>query len=187
MVSVAVVAPEMVDPVPVAPLLSWVVPLNHWYVTVDTLVTPTVKLTEPVAQPLKLTGWLPAEIVGAELTAIAAFARPSVVGTLSTTALTLALPVPALPLKVAVAVPLACTDVCAPDNEPFTALKVNGRPISLVKLAVETALFAELVKKLAVTPVVLLPPWHSVALPTVVRNKSRGDVTSDPLPTEVLR
>src|SRR5436190_1609756 len=83
----------------------------------------TDKLTVPEGQPLRLDGWL--ATVGVLPTVKDALATASVLGRLSTTALTLLAPVPALPLKVTVALPLDCMDDCAPDREPLDTLKLT--------------------------------------------------------------
>ena len=147
------------------------------------LVAVTVKLAVLPRQSSWLAGWLPLAIVGAALTITVALAVASVLGTLSTTGSTLLLPAASLPVKVTVAVPVDWMLVCAPESVPFTTEKLMGSPISCVKLPVETAVFKELVKKLAVATLVLAPSQRALLLTLVVKS-SLGVVINVPVPEE---
>ncbi len=120
MLSVAALAPLMVDPVPVLPLTMAVVPLYHWYVIVPVPLAETVKLAVPPGHSARLAGCPMGVKTAPVLTVMAACAVASLLATLSTTAVTVLLPARTLAVKVAVAVPVDCMVVCAPDIVPLT-------------------------------------------------------------------
>ena len=138
-----------------------------------------VKVAVPPTQDVKLDGLV---TVGKVLTVMVALATRSLIGTLSTSVFTKALPPVPFEVNVAVAVPDACiVNCCALRVPKVVGPQVTGKLINVARFANGINVPAELLRKLVVTVVVFPKPAGVLQIglgEAVVFNCSHGLVTS---------